>query len=94
MTDTDQTPAVTALERLATALDPARFVTTLITGTGRVLHLAVANRRFPQLTESIYAADRSFWWSWAERLGPVEDPLTAAQKVATVLHTEPEPSHG
>lgn len=86
MTDTDHA-AASALERLATALDPARFVTTLITGTGRVPHLTVANRRYAQLAESIYAADNWYWWSWAERAAPFGDVEEAARRIAHVLST-------
>lgn len=82
------------LETLAAALDRSCFVTTLMSGEGRVPHLTITNRRFTQLTESIYAADGSFWWSWADRIGPVDDPLAAARKVTKVLRAEPEPSHG
>jgi hypothetical protein len=50
----------------------------------------VINREVPQLSEHIYAAADGdgvwwFWWSWADRLAPVDDVETAAFKVAYVL---------
>jgi len=83
-----------ALEQLAAALSPHDFAVTLVTGDARVPHLTITNRRYIQLSEGIYAQDGSFWWSWAERIGPADDPLAAAQKVTKVLRVEPEPSHG
>jgi hypothetical protein len=82
-----------ALERLAAALGTRDFATTLTTGQGRAPCLTVASRR-TRLTEDIYVSRLGYWWSWAERIGGLDDPLAAAQKVATVLRTAPEPSHG
>lgn len=47
-----------------------------------------------QLAEDIYADETAFWWSWAEPVCPVGDPLAAARKIASVLRTVPGPSHG
>ncbi len=82
-----------ALERLAAALDPRDHVTTLVTGPGRVPHLTISSRH-AQLAEDVYADDKSFWWSWAEPISAVDDPLTAARKITSVLRTVPEPSRG
>jgi hypothetical protein len=82
-----------ALECLAAALDPRDHVTTLVTGQGRVPHLTVASRH-AQLAEDIYAHENSYWWSWAEPISAVDDPLTAARKITSVLRAAPEPSRG
>ncbi len=87
------TAAQAALDALAAALDPSNFATTLVTGPGRTPHLAVSSRH-AQLSEDIYADDQSYWWPWSERITAIDDPLTAAQKVADVLRTAPEPAHG
>jgi hypothetical protein len=82
-----------ALEQLAAALSPLDFAAILVTGDSRVPHLHVTSRH-AQLGDDIYAQNGSFWWSWAERIGPLDDPLAAARKVAAVLRAAPEPSHG
>ena len=81
-------PAV--LERLAQALDPAEFSTALVMGGGRRPVLTVASRR-TLAAEDIYA-DGWFWWSWAERIAPADDPLTAARLVTAVLRAAPPPA--
>jgi hypothetical protein len=48
-----------------------------------------------QITRQItYQRHRAYYWSWAERIGPLTDPQAAARKVTTVLPAVPEPSHG
>ena len=89
----ERDPAVTALERLAAELDPGEFVTTLVAADSAVPYLDVATRS-PQLSETIYALDGCFWWSWQERLAPVTDVQTAAARIAGVLRLIREPSHG
>jgi hypothetical protein len=86
MNPTERDAAVTALERLAAELDPDAFATTLVAGDTQVPYLCVATRS-PQLSETIYAQDGWFWWSWAERLTPITDVPTAAAKIATVLRS-------
>jgi hypothetical protein len=90
MTDRPESaPAQAALERLAAALDPREYVTTLITGRGHPPRLTVTSRH-AQFGDDIYVAHAAFWWSWAERIAAVDDPLIAAQKVTNVLRTAPE----
>jgi hypothetical protein len=86
-------PGPAALERLAAALSSHDFAAILVTGDGRVPHLHVTSRH-AQLGDDIYVQTGSYWWSWAERIGPLDDPLAAAQKVTAVLRTAPEPTHG
>lgn len=82
-----------ALEDLAALLDPREHVTVLITGGGRPPRLAVAHRHLP-LAEDIYADARCYWWGWAERIGPVTSPATAAGAVSSRLRARPGPAHG
>jgi hypothetical protein len=86
-------PRAAALERLAAALDPGDYITTLVSGQGRVPHLAVSSRH-AQLGDEIVADGSAFWWSWAERIAGVEDPLAAARKISSVLRAAPERSRG
>ena len=82
-----------ALEALAAALGSRAFATTLVTGPGREPRLTVTSR-LSRLGEDI-SADTSYRWSWAEPICTVDEPFTAAQKIATVLRTAaPEPAHG
>jgi hypothetical protein len=81
----------TALESLAAALDPAEFVTALVTGTSRRPYLTVTSR--PAGTEqTIYTGQSSYCWEWAEPIATTADPLTAAHKVATALRAAPQPA--
>lgn len=77
------------LQALAADLDKRGFgVRVLMTsGTWR---LRVENQSVPQLSEAVYAApaeDGSWWlwWSWADRLAPIEDVDAAAFMIAYVL---------
>jgi hypothetical protein len=82
-----------ALERLAAALDPSDHAITLVTGQGQVPYLAITSRH-ADLAEDVYADQQSFWWSWAEPICAVDDPLTAARKITRVLQAAPQPTHG
>lgn len=37
---------------------------------------------------------QAFYWSWAERIGPISDPQAAARKISSVLRTTPQPTYG
>ncbi|MDQ2873947.1 MAG: hypothetical protein M3Y33_03670 [Actinomycetota bacterium] len=80
--------AVRKLEELADDLGGKGFATTLVTGGGYPA-LTVVHRRSSRMTETIYAApaDGSWWlwWSWAERIAPVDETADAAGKIAHVL---------
>jgi hypothetical protein len=95
---TDRTPSQpdgpkAALERLAAALDPRDHATTLVVDPGQMPYLTVASRH-AGLTEDVYADQRSFWWSWAEPICAVDDALTAAQKITSVLRPAPQATRG
>jgi hypothetical protein len=86
-------PRAAALGRLATALDPRDFATTLTIGQDRMPWLTVTSRH-ADFSEDIYADHQSYWWSFAERIAAVDDPLTAAQQITSVLRAVPEPIRG
>jgi len=82
-----------ALVALAAALDPRDYAITLTAPPDRPPRLTVTNRH-AQISDVICADHRAFYWSWGERIGPLDDPSAAARKVSTVLRTTPQPSHG
>jgi hypothetical protein len=50
-------------------------------------YLIVRNPSAAVLTETLYAEDGAYWWSWWDRIAGWEDPATAAGIVARVLRT-------
>ena len=82
-----------ALVALAAALDPREFAVTLTTRPGRRPCLSVTSRH-AAIGDDITADPTAYWWSWAERIGPVHDPHAAARKISAVLRVVPEPVHG
>ena len=82
-----------ALVALAAAIDPREFATTLHVPHGRPERLNVTSRR-ADIGDDITADHAAFYWSWAERIGPISDPAAAARKISSVLRTTPEPAHG
>jgi hypothetical protein len=85
--------AQAALESLAAEFNPADFAITLTLDEGCPPLLTVTNRHCP-LSEQVLADGQSYWFPWAEPIGPVNDPAAAAAKLARVLRAVPEPSHG
>jgi hypothetical protein len=82
-----------ALVALAAALDPREFATTLTSRPGRRLFLSVTSRH-AAIGDDISADHRAYYWSWAERIGPLGDPQAAARKVTSVLRAVTASSHG
>lgn len=82
-----------ALESLAAAFDRQDFAVTLTGGEDGPPRLTVASLHCP-LSETVFADGQSYWFAWAEPIGPVNDPAAAAAKLARVLRAVPEPSHG
>ena len=83
--------ALEHLERLATQLDAHAFTVRLSAPTGLYPRLHVINPLAPTVTEDVLAADSSdgewwFWLSWAGRIGHASDIVTAAERIASVLH--------
>jgi hypothetical protein len=91
MTDDPGTARVQALERLAAALDPADYATTLTTGPGSAC-LAVTSRH-AQIGDNIWADHRAYYYSWGEWIAPTSDPATAARMISAVLRAVPQPAH-
>jgi hypothetical protein len=88
VTETDATAQV---EALAHELSRRGFATTVTTGDGR-RHpcVRVVNRDAAHMQEDVYAAPGtdgqwSFWWSWADKIGPIDDIETAAAAISYVL---------
>jgi len=82
----DTAASQAALESLADALDPRDHVTALVAEQGRIPRLTISSRH-TSLTEDIRADSGLFWWSWAEPLGPMDDPAAAARRITNVLRT-------
>jgi hypothetical protein len=75
------------LSRLAAELPAHGLHATLHELPGRLPCLDVRNPAAAALTERIYAASGSFWWSWAERIAACDDPAATAAALARVLRT-------
>jgi hypothetical protein len=80
------------LECLAAALAKLGLMTRLMTPSGRVPSLHVANPAAPRLTEDVYVGRSQdgmwwFWWPWAERIAPGDRADVAASLIARVLST-------
>jgi hypothetical protein len=82
-----------ALVALAAAIDPREFATTLHVPHGRPEQLNITSRH-ADIGDDITADHAAFYWSWAERIGPISDPAAAARKITSVLRTTPQPAHG
>jgi len=91
MTDDPRTARVQALERLAAALHPREFATTLTTGPGHTC-LSVTSRH-AAIGDDITADHRAYYYSWGEWIAPVSDPATAARMISAVLRAVPQPAH-
>jgi hypothetical protein len=82
--------AVTQLGALTDGLAARGFMTTLVDSDGGPPCVNVVSRESAHLSEKIYAAPAGdgslwFWWSWAERIAPIDDVATTAGQVARVL---------
>jgi hypothetical protein len=89
----DTTTIQAALDRLAAALDPADYATTLTTGPGHGPRLSVASRH-AQIGDDIWADHRAYYWSWGEWIAPITSPATAARMISAVLRATPQPARG
>jgi hypothetical protein len=77
------------LEKLAAELGARGFETT-ITPDERLPYLTARNPDASALSEIILAHQGFYWWSWAERIGPVSDIAAVASRIAHVLATVPD----
>jgi streptogramin lyase len=87
--NTDHADAAEQLDALADDVRKRGFAVEAVK-SGHRAGLSVTNRSVPQLSETVYLAPDDdgcwwFWWSWDDRLAPIEDLDAAAFKVAYVL---------
>ncbi len=87
----DRNEAVDHLERLAAQLEAHSFQVRLTATTGLYPRLRVVNPMMPAVAEDVLAsaANDGEWWywlSWAGRIGHASDVVTAAERIASVLH--------
>lgn len=80
---TDQ--AIRHLERLAAELPAGEYDSRLVIAAGKRPRLHVRNHTATVLAEDIVVHDGWFWYSFAERIAPVSEPIEAAGKIARVL---------
>jgi hypothetical protein len=83
--------AAAQVEALARELSRRGFAATVTTsGTQRHPSVRVANKKVTRMWEDIYAAPTDcewfFWWSWADRIGPMGDIAATAAAIAYVLN--------
>lgn len=82
------------LERLSDLLRVKGFKTDLITPPNKRPYLHVRNPRAGALAENIVVAAGWYWYSWAERIAPINEVASAAEQISTVLRTADGDSKG
>ena len=82
-----ESPAA-ALEKLAAELAARGYRLPSLSPHGRPPSLTVANPAASMLSESVLVEGGWFWWPWADRIAPVGDITTAAERVARVLRVD------
>lgn len=85
MQDREQRDSAVELEKLAAELDGQAYAVTLVKGDRRRPRLHITNRKAAGIAEHVYSDGESYWWGWAERIGPVADVAGAAAAIANVL---------
>lgn len=89
--------ATARVEALARELSRRGFATTVTTVNGQHQPcLRVVNKQAPRMWEDVYAAPDfggqwSFWWSWAAKIGPINDITAAATALACKLGVDSGP---
>ncbi|WP_405151618.1 hypothetical protein OG589_21210 [Sphaerisporangium sp. NBC_01403] len=85
---TDQT-ATAHLQALGEALQARGLYVRVGATAGGLPQLIVISTVVPTLSEVIFAARRQgtwwFWWSWAERIAPVDDLATTEARIRQAL---------
>jgi hypothetical protein len=89
--DDDVENDVESLVKLAAELDARGFRTQLFTPADRLPSLAVTNPQAGLLAETVIVGTQWYWWPWGQKIRPVTDAATAAEIVARVLATAPQP---
>lgn len=87
--------AMNSLDALGKDLGHRGFMTAVMAGGGPPC-VRVVSRFAAQFSENVYAAPADdgslwFWWSWAERIAPIDDVEVTAEKVARVLRVSRSP---
>ncbi|MEU7691098.1 hypothetical protein [Microbispora hainanensis] len=82
--------AVSWLEKLGAELESRGFSARLRAGVGRTPFLHVINLAAPVMSETVMVAvdgddESCFYFPWPERIAPVSDLATAADRVERVL---------
>jgi hypothetical protein len=77
-----------SLGKLAAELTSRGYKATLLTPAGRPLSLVVTNPYVGRLSETVMAHAGWYRWPWADRITPVTDVASAADRVAWVLHAD------
>ena len=83
VTDMHSTPE--ELERLADALKGKGLRVDLQTPRGKRPYLHVRNPQASMLAENIFSSAGWYWYSWAEKISPVNDVPGAAEQISRVL---------
>ncbi|WP_248964877.1 hypothetical protein [Sphaerisporangium perillae] len=85
--------AATHLRRLGELLRTRGLHVRVGATPGGLPQLIVISTAVPTLSEVIFAARRGeswwFWWSWAERIAPVEDLNATAARICHALTPSP-----
>jgi hypothetical protein len=82
--ETTREGQATALQALGAALNRRGFEVVFNPGEN-LPSLSARNPRHARLDETVRVSDNSFWWSWAERIGPLTDIEEAAAAISRVL---------
>lgn len=82
------------LDQLSDLLRAKGFKTDLITPPNKRPYLHVCNPHAGALAENIVVAAGWYWYSWAERIAPMNEVASAAERINTVLRTADSDSKG
>lgn len=87
----DAAQALDHLARLAAQLEANSFEVRLTAPAGSHPSLRVFNPMEPSVSEDVLASAATdgewwYWLSWAGRIGHASDVVTAAERIASVLH--------
>jgi hypothetical protein len=97
-----QVDAAAQVEALACELSRRGFATSVARAAPHHQHhpcVRVTNTHVTRMSDDVYAApdaggNWAFWWSWADRIGPIGDIGAAAVAIAYVLSPGTGPVSG
>ena len=81
-----------ALRNLASELNSSGYEARVTSTHGKPPCLTVRNPSARILAETVIAQAGWYWYSWAERIAPLDDANAAAAIIARVLRTEDQPA--